>query len=218
MPEFLHIAAFTDPAFGENAYVVDCGEGGPCWIIDPGLPPSARNILAQIRRRRLTADAIVLTHAHADHIAGIPEILAGLPGLPVHIAAAERRALTDPNANLSAACGLPFAVEVADIRDLEPPGPIRLGDTSWDIFDTSGHSPGGRSLYCAAAGVVIVGDALFEGSIGRTDFPNSDHDRLIRNIRQHLLTLPDETKVYSGHGPVTTIGHERATNPFLTPF
>jgi glyoxylase-like metal-dependent hydrolase (beta-lactamase superfamily II) len=94
-------------------------------------------------------------------------------------------------------------------------GELTLDGTTWKILDASGHSPGGRALYCAVAAVVIVGDALFQGSIGRTDFHNSRHDRLISNIKTNLLTLPDETRVYSGHGPVTTIGAERRTNPFL---
>jgi hydroxyacylglutathione hydrolase len=212
----VHVETFFEPTFGENAYVVDTGEGGACWIIDPGLPPSAQQIGAHISRRRLRPDAIVLTHAHADHIAGVPEVLGEFPELPVFVARDERRLLGDPKANLSALGGIVFGCNPPDLRDLEPPGPMRLGDTVWDVADVSGHSPGGRSLYCAAAGVVIVGDALFEGSIGRTDFPGSHHDRLIRNIRTNLFSLPDETVVYSGHGPPTTIGREKQFNPFLS--
>jgi glyoxylase-like metal-dependent hydrolase (beta-lactamase superfamily II) len=83
-------------------------------------------------------------------------------------------------------------------------------------LDTSGHSPGGRSLYCPQARVVFTGDALFAGSIGRTDFPGSDHTQFIRNIREQLLSLPPETVIYSGHGPTSTIGNERKSNPFLS--
>ncbi len=211
----VRVHCFTEPNFGENAYVVDGGTGSECWIIDPGLPPSARQILEYVGRERLRPTALILTHAHADHIVGVPEILAAYAELPVRIAAGERRLLTDPDANLSGSCGLPFTVRPETLLDLEPPGPLRLNDTQWAVLDVSGHSPDGRALYCAAAGAAIVGDALFEGSIGRTDFPGSDHERLIRNIRAHLLTLPEETVVYSGHGPATTIGREKRGNPWL---
>ena len=97
-------------------------------------------------------------------------------------------------------------------RAIRPDAETAEGDAA---RDTSGHAPGSRSLYCSQAGIVIVGDALFYRSIGRTDFHHASHAGLIRNIRQNLLSLPDETKVYSGHGPVTTIGAERRSNPFL---
>lgn len=218
------IESFVEPNFGENAYVVDVGRSGPCWIVDPGLPPSAAEVLEHVEARELRPEAIVLTHGHADHIAGIPEVLEAYPDLPIYIAAADRPMLSRASANLSALGGVPFAVFRADddpnlvrlVRPLEPPGPLALGPSSWQVADVSGHAPGGRSLYCAAAGVVIVGDALFEGSIGRTDFPGSDHRRFIANIRANLLSLPDETVVLSGHGPSTTIGRERRYNPFLT--
>jgi len=92
---------------------------------------------------------------------------------------------------------------------------LTLGDTVWKVLDTSGHTPGGVSFYCPDLQVVIAGDALFARSIGRTDFPGSSHAQLITTIRENLLTLPDETQVITGHGPQTTIGLERAANPFL---
>lgn len=215
MSEALKIATFIDPAFGENAYVVWTRDGGACWIIDPGLPPSASQIVEHVRRLRLAPDAVVLTHGHADHIAGLGEVLAAHPSAPVYIAPEEADALVDPEENLSSGLGTPFAPGVRETRPLEAGSQLQLDGATWHVLDVSGHSPGGRALYCATAGVVIVGDALFAGSIGRTDFHHSDHDRLIRNIKERLFTLPDETKVYSGHGPVTTIGRERRSNPFL---
>ena len=209
----VRIEAVTEPSFGENAYVVS--SGGACWIIDPGLPPSADQILEYIKDERLKPVAIILTHGHADHIAGVPQILEAFPSLPVHISAEAQPALTQPRENLSSDLGLPLRVDVAKILELPAPSELRLSQSTWQVFDTSGHAPGSRSLYCADAGAVIVGDALFHSSIGRTDFPHSDHDTLIRNIHEKLFTLPDETRVYSGHGPVTTIGRERKHNPFL---
>ncbi len=215
MDKALQIESFVDPNFGENAYLVYRREAGPCWIIDPGLPPSAAQMLRRIASLKLRPDAIVLTHGHADHIAGIPEVLQAHTDVPVFIAREEAAALTDPNENLSSGLGAPFAPGVRETRDLTCGSQLVLDELTWSILDVAGHSPGGRALYCATEGVVIVGDALFSGSIGRTDFHHSDHEQLIRNIRENLLALPDETEVYSGHGPVTTIGNERRYNPFL---
>jgi glyoxylase-like metal-dependent hydrolase (beta-lactamase superfamily II) len=199
----------------ENGYTVSLRDGGECWIIDPGLPPQAKQIVRYVRDRRLRPSAIVLTHAHADHIAGIDEVREHLGALPVCLAKEEWAALCDPMENLSGLFGPGFATQVTDPKDLPHGGELSLDGATWAVRDVSGHSPGGRALYCAELGVVIVGDALFAGGVGRVDFPHSDGPRLIRNIRENLLTLPDATRVLSGHGPETTIGRERATNPFL---
>jgi glyoxylase-like metal-dependent hydrolase (beta-lactamase superfamily II) len=211
----LIIHVTNDPTYVENGYTVHLRDGGPCWIIDPGLPPQAAQIVSYVRGRSLTPEAIVLTHAHADHIAGIDEVREHLGLLPVYLAKEEWPALTDPMENLSGLMGPGLATEVADPIDLSAGGSIELDGTTWRILDTSGHSPGGRTMYCAAMGIAFAGDALFAGSVGRVDFPHSDGDRLMRNIREQLMTLPDETRVLSGHGPETTIGRERASNPFI---
>ncbi|MFQ5412810.1 MAG: MBL fold metallo-hydrolase, partial [Phycisphaerae bacterium] len=172
-------------------------------------------ILEHIRNHDLRPDALILTHGHLDHIAGVPIILGAFESLPVHMAEAASVALTDPSENLSADQGLPVAVGEIPTIDLAPESRLMLDVTEWHILDTSGHAPGSRSLYCEAAAVVIVGDALFQGSIGNTAFHHSDARLLIQNIRTQLLTLPEETQVYSGHGPTTTIGEEKRSNPFL---
>ncbi|HVP09627.1 MAG TPA: MBL fold metallo-hydrolase [Phycisphaerae bacterium] len=211
----LQVACVVEPNFGENAYVVWCRDGGPCWIMDPGLPPSAKQISKHVAQHKLKPEGVLLTHGHLDHIAGVPELLGEFAGLPVLIAKEEKQALVDPEENLSGDFGAPVVVGEIETRDLAAGSDLTLDDSNWRVLDTSGHSPGGRSLYCAAAGIVFVGDALFQGSIGRTDFHHSDPDGLIRNIREKLFSLPDETEVYSGHGPVTTIGEEKRYNPFL---
>ena len=124
--------------------------------------------------------------------------------------------LADANRNLSAPFGLAMTVRTRADTDLVAGMTLSLGRLTWQVLDTSGHSPGGISLHCPEGGVVFTGDALFAGSIGRADFPDSDGGRLIANIRENLLTLGDETIVYSGHGPITTIGNERKSNPFLS--
>ena len=208
----LHVT--TDPMFAENGYTVYFRDGGPCWIIDPGLPPQAEQIVEHVRTKSLTPEAIVLTHAHADHIGGIDEVRDALGPLPVYLAREEWAGLTDATANLSGLFGAGLATRVEDPKALAAGDRLTLDGSQWLVLDTCGHSPGGRSLYCANLGIVFSGDALFAGSVGRVDFPNSDGSALMANIRDQLMTLPDETRVLSGHGPETTIGHERRTNPF----
>jgi glyoxylase-like metal-dependent hydrolase (beta-lactamase superfamily II) len=216
MSNKLIIHVTNDPMYMENGYTVHLRDGGPGWIIDPGLPPQGEEIIRYVRKKSLDPVTIVLTHAHADHIAGIDEVRDELGNVPVYLAREEWRALVDPMVNLSGFFGAGIRTGVTDPKDLPHGGSMELDGTSWKVLDVSGHSPGGRALYCQELGIVFVGDALFAGSVGRVDFPNSDGERLLRNIRDHLLTLPDDTHVLSGHGPETTIGRERRTNPFVS--
>ncbi len=211
----LHVHVTNDPVYAQNGLIIYFQDGGPCWMIDPGLPPQAPQMIQHIREHDLKPQAIVLTHAHADHIGGIDEVRSAFDSLPVYLAKQEWQALSDPMENLSGLMGAGFKTDVTDPLDLPPGKTLTLGESSWTILDTSGHSPGGRTLYCAALETAIVGDALFAGSVGRVDFPHSDGDSLMRNIHANLMTLPDDTRVISGHGPDTTIGHERRTNPFI---
>lgn len=212
-PYHFHIA--NDPIFMENSYTVYRGSGGPCWIIDPGLPPQGEEIIRLVRDNDLKPRAVVLTHAHGDHIAGVDEVRQTLGPMPLYLAEPEWHMLSSPAANLSVGIGMDLTVDPTDLHDLSPGDCLELDGGSWKILDVAGHSPGGRALYCEEEQVVIVGDALFAGSIGRYDFPHSDGDRLIGNILTHLMALPDETRVLSGHGPETTIGHERRTNQYV---
>ncbi len=211
----LHCHVTNDPMFMENGYTVYLRDGGDCWIIDPGPPPQAEQILAVIEQHDLNPRAVILTHAHADHIAGIDDVLAGTGDLPVWLGRGEWPMLTDPNENLSSNLGTPLVVEAKDVQDLVVGAELELESTRWSVGDVAGHSPDARSLYCAEHSIVFVGDALFAGSVGRVDFHHSDGTRLMTNIRNTLLTLPDDTRVMSGHGPETTIGAERTTNPFI---
>jgi len=211
----LHIHITNDPSYMENGYTVYGSGGGPCWIIDPGLPPQASQIVSHVRDHTLSPTAIVLTHAHGDHIGGVDQVRDALGPLPVYLAREEWAALSDPKENLSGMMGPGFATNVREPIDLAPGDTLKLADATWSILDVSGHSPGGRALYCAEHAIVFVGDALFLGSVGRVDFHHSNGDQLMGNIHANLMTLPDATRVLSGHGPETTIGHERQSNPFV---
>lgn len=188
-----------------NAYVV--GDERECLVIDPGL--RAALLLPALRARRVTA--LLLTHTHYDHIAGVDE-LRDLTGAPLYAPEGEEAALLDPLGNLSGLFGGGVICRPAE-HTVEDGDAFRIGGASLTAIATPGHSPG--HLAYAGEGVVFTGDALFAGSVGRTDFPGSSAAALLDSLRNRLFTLPDETVVYPGHGPATTIGEERRTNPYL---
>ncbi|MEO0630201.1 MAG: MBL fold metallo-hydrolase [Planctomycetota bacterium] len=194
-----------------NCYTVQCAN--ELWIVDAGFEPEP--LLELVADTGLTPTKLILTHAHPDHIAGVPAVLERHPGTPVLIHEAEQRWLTDANLNLSALMGKPLTIDAPD-GTLAEGDTLTLGTSTWRVLHTPGHSPGSISLACDQVPVVIAGDALFAGSVGRTDFPNGSPDVLAESIRSKLYTLPDNTTVFPGHGPSTTIGHEKATNPFVT--
>jgi len=214
----LQIETFVDPAFGENSYLlsVQGASGKVGWVIDPGLGQQPQELLAHAAREQIHVEKVVLTHGHADHIAGVDQIRAAWPEAQLLIAAEDEPMLADPHLNLSAPFGFEVVVKTAADGHLAHNGRLQLGPLTWQVLDTSGHSPGGRSFYCSQAKSVITGDALFAGSIGRYDFPGSSGPALLANIRAHMLSLPDDTAVYPGHGPATRIGTERKYNAFLT--
>ncbi len=209
----LHLQSFSLGDWQTNCYVLHATErDAPCWIVDAGFDPAP--MIEYIRERRLQLEKILLTHAHLDHIGGLHEVRRALGPAPILIHPAERDFLTDTFLNLSAITHCPVVAPPAD-GDLTPGVPVELDGVEFEVRHTPGHSPGGVTLYQAQAGVALVGDALFAGSIGRYDFPTSDGELLLRSIREQLLTLPDATRILSGHGPPTTIGAERRHNPYL---
>ncbi len=205
------IKTFEIGPFGTNTYLLCCD--GDTWVIDPGIGPDSE-LVDYLKAEGITPSRILLTHGHADHIGGIKEIMDNFDGVKLCCPAAEKNMLTDSHANLSAPFGMPVETSEAD-ELLEPGQELMLGESRWLVLDTSGHTPGGISFYCRDEKVVITGDSLFAGSIGRTDFPGSDSVRLLETIKSNLLTLPEETRVLPGHGPESTIGKEKLANPFL---
>jgi len=198
--------------FATNCYVVSFPGSKECWIVDAsfGIAP----LIAEVRKRGLAPAALVLTHAHVDHIAGVEAVRRAFPGVPVWIHEAEKEWLTDAELNLSALMGEPVTCGAAE-RLLKHGEKLTLAGQPWRVLHTPGHSPGGIALVHDASKTALVGDSLFAGSIGRTDFPGSSFEELAASIRTHLYTLPGGTRVLPGHGPETTIAKERAGNPFV---
>ncbi|HLB74651.1 MAG TPA: MBL fold metallo-hydrolase [Sedimentisphaerales bacterium] len=196
-----------------NCYVLRSGEAATdCLIVDPGL--GAEELIAFLDERKMTAVAAALTHGHIDHIAGLAALRRSFPDIKVFIHALDAEMLGKPVANLSGLMGRAFAAEPADIL-LNDGDWIEQARVKLQVLHTPGHSPGGICLYSSEEGVVFTDDALFAESIGRTDFPGGSMSRLVRSIKEKLWVLSDETVVYPGHGPSTTIAREKAHNPFL---
>lgn len=192
-----------------NCYLVSCEDTRQAIVLDPG--GDAARILDEIRRLDLRIVQIVNTHGHFDHTLANGEVkAASLAPLAIH--AADAPMLTDPLKSFSFWAGSLRPGPAADVL-LRDGQVINFGHQSLTVLHTPGHSPGSISL--VGAGTVFTGDALFQGSIGRTDFPGGNYDLLIRSVTSRLLALPDETVAYTGHGPATTIGDERRLNPFL---
>lgn len=192
-----------------NCYLLGCPRTHRGLVIDPG--GDARVIIAQIQQLNLNIEKVILTHGHIDHWAAAGHV-AEATGASVAIHAADAFMLSNPAASL-ATYVKPGASLRPDIL-LHDGDTVAAGTLEFQIMHTPGHTPGGVCLY--TPGTVFTGDTLFEGSIGRHDLPGGDLRRLIASITEKLLVLPDETRVYPGHGPQTTIAGERCLNPYLT--
>lgn len=212
----LAIERFALGDFETNCFVVrDAADPTPsCWIVDCGDRPEA--LLDHVERAGLRPSLCILTHCHCDHVAGLARMRLRLGPVNVLCHRAEKDFNEDPNLNLSAF--IPPSISAPPPDALLSGGEmLELGSLYVRVLHTPGHSPGGITLWCPEAGEAIVGDTLFAGSIGRLDFPTSDPDAMRRTLFEVLLALPDETRIHPGHGPSTTIGAERRTNPFLRP-
>jgi glyoxylase-like metal-dependent hydrolase (beta-lactamase superfamily II) len=207
----LTVRQYAVGPFQSNAYLVWDAAPGEALLVDAGA--EAPRLLRELDENDLTLTAILQTHAHADHIAALPELVAAT-GASVYLHPDARSMLINAEENLSAFAGIPITAPVETLAVTEA-DELNLLDRDIQIYHTPGHAPGSVCYHFVDDGIVFTGDALFAGSIGRTDFPGGSYDLLIDRIKEKLLVLPDETQVYSGHMGPTTIGHERETNPFL---
>ncbi|HJU46049.1 MAG TPA: MBL fold metallo-hydrolase [Chitinophagaceae bacterium] len=211
----LHIKSFTFNPVEENTYLL-YNENKECCIIDPGCYTAAERQVLQdhITEKRLKPVLLLNTHCHFDHVFG-NKFIYDTYGSELYIHEKEK-VLLDYAPESARGYGLFFDNYEGHVHFLAEHTIVRIGQDELKVLFIPGHAPGHIVFYCEKQGFVIGGDVLFRGSIGRTDLPFGDFDQLVTGIRSKLLTLPEETVVYPGHGGATTIGDEKRNNPFLT--
>lgn len=210
----LRIRRFTGGPFQENGYLLECLGTGRAAVVDPGY--AAGEMAAVIQEEGLEVDAIYLTHAHLDHVEGIPDIRR-VTDAPIFLHPADRF-LYDRAAAQAQSFGYQLKGELPPVdRPIQPGTSLPVGDVELEVRFVPGHAPGHVLFHVPADEVALVGDVVFHRSIGRTDLPGGDFQELIRSIREQVLTLPGRTRLLTGHGPDTTVDEERMGNPFLIP-
>ncbi len=207
------IRVFAGGPFGENTYLVFDADSKAGVLVDPGaVTPSA---LSEVERLEVELEAVLLTHAHLDHIEGLAAVRRVSPA-PIHLHPADRPiydAVTDHAAVFGVSVERPPPPDV----NLAHGQTVTFAGSDWEVRHAPGHAPGHVVFYSEAHEVCLAGDVVFAGSIGRSDLPGGDFRTLMASIRREILSLPDGTRLLTGHGPETTVGHERRTNPFLVP-
>lgn len=206
----MQIERFLIGMIGTNCYLVYNEESRELVIVDPG--GESNKMMNHIRKEGLIPRAILLTHGHFDHIAGIPAILQEYD-IPVYALDKEKEILESRTKNVSAMFGRSMTFE--DATYIHDGDVLSLIGYEFRVLGTPGHTCGGVCYYVEEEGVLFSGDTLFHSSVGRTDFPTGSMSEIVRSIKEKLLVLPGDTMVYPGHNDVTTIGNEAAYNPFI---
>ncbi|MDY0815901.1 MBL fold metallo-hydrolase [Kitasatospora purpeofusca] len=218
----MFIAGFPAGAWGTNCYLVAPGPGEECVIVDPGHQAAA-GVEELVREHRLKPVAVLLTHGHIDHVASVVPVC-GAKGVPAWIHPEDRYMMSDPERALGRSLGTRLMGELTvgepdDVRELTDGSVLELAGLSLTVDHAPGHTGGSVTFRTPGAEdlppVLFSGDLLFAGSIGRTDLPGGDGEAIMRSLARVCLPLDDATVVLSGHGGQTTIGRERATNPYL---
>lgn len=214
MSQSLQVVVVPSQPFDENSYIAHVPGRDDCLIFDPGLEPE--KIIQYVERHRLTPAAIICTHGHADHIAGNAALKDRWPDCPLVIGHGDAPMLTSAELNLSASFGMPVTSPPADqtVREGER---FEAAGIELEVYEIPGHSRGHVVFVYKGSRPyqVFGGDVLFAGSVGRTDFPGGSFGQLAAGIRRVIFSLPDETVILPGHGPTTTVAHERLSNPFV---
>lgn len=205
----MRVRSFTSADMGENCYIIS-GDDKEAVVIDPGN--SAEKILDYIKKEELDVKAVLQTHAHFDHICSAAAVKAAT-GAAVYIAEPESVVASDTGRNLSAMFGSPEAYEYDEV--LSDGDTFEFGGTVCRLILTPGHTVGSCCYYFEQEGALFSGDTLFHGSVGRTDFPTGDDESLRKSIIAKLFILPEGVRVFSGHGPSTTIGYEKENNMYV---
>jgi hydroxyacylglutathione hydrolase len=206
----IRVEVTADRRFGTNSYLVEDEDTHDAVVIDSNLEPEL--IIDVAKQRGADVKAILLTHTDIDHIAGLHELREAFGPIPIAVHDAER-AVIEEGRPLRREFA-PVATRLDNVTSLVEGTPYMAGSLEFEVLHTPGHSPGGVTL--KIDDYLFTGDALFAGTVGRSDFANSDPEALLEGIRSRLLPQPDEMIVYSGHGPASTIGRERKMNPFLS--
>ncbi|MGI5289306.1 MBL fold metallo-hydrolase [Nonomuraea polychroma] len=211
------IAGFPAGAFQTNCYVVAPAAGEECVIVDPGQDATG-GVEELLREHRLKPVAVLLTHGHLDHVWSVAPVC-GARDVPAWIHPEDRHLLSDPGAGWSDTSASLFGgitlSEPDDVRELTDGAVLKLAGLELVVDHTPGHTRGSVSFRLPDDEVMFSGDLLFAGSIGRSDLPGGDYPTILRSLATKCLPLPDDTVVLPGHGPQTTIGRERAANPYL---